>query len=129
MAGGTRKKKRTGRGSKSALRWPERLRDSLVEILKIPVDIVNNQVTPGYVAGTTPTPQSGASTGVSSVGANVAMPSKAGSHFGGTLNDTSSTPRLPLKSLVTPHNDEGQPDEKASFIRSGASTIYREQQS
>jgi cobalt-zinc-cadmium resistance protein CzcA len=111
------------------LRWPERLRDSLAEILKIPVDITNNQVTPGYVAGTPQTPQTGSSAGVSSVGTSVTMPAKTGSIFGGTFNDLSSTPRRLLGDLVTPHDDSGQPDEKASFLRSGASTIYREQQS
>jgi cobalt-zinc-cadmium resistance protein CzcA len=110
-----------------ALRWPERLRNSVAEILKIPVDITNNQVTPGYVASTAQTPQTGSSSGVSSVGTSATMPSKTGSQFGGTLNDLSAVPRHPLGDLVTPLDDAGQRDERASFIRSGASTIYREQ--
>jgi cobalt-zinc-cadmium resistance protein CzcA len=112
-----------------ALRWPERLRDSLAEILKIPVDISNNQITPGYVAGTPQTPQTGGATGVSSVGTSVTMPAKTGSQFGGTFNDLSAVPRRQLGDLVTPHNENGVADENASFIRTGASTIYREQQS
>src|SRR5205085_2507946 len=35
--------------------------------------------------------------------------------------------RRRLGDLVTPLNDKGQPDEYGSFVRPGASTIYREQ--
>jgi cobalt-zinc-cadmium resistance protein CzcA len=37
------------------------------------------------------------------------------------------TPTRPLEYLVTPLNANGQPDPKGSFLRPGASTIYREQ--
>ncbi len=112
------------------LRWPEALRSSLQAILDIPVDITNNQVTAGYVPSTPQTPQTGGSTGVSAVGTSVAMPSKTGSQFGGTLNDISTAPRRPLGDLVTPVNEQGEPDPnpKADYVRTGASTIYREQQ-
>ena len=110
------------------LRWPEALRSSLQAILEIPVDITNNQVTAGYVPSTPQTPQTGGSTGVSAVGTSVAMPSKTGSQLGGTLNDLSTAPRRPLGDLVTPLNEQGEPDPKADFVRTGASTIYREQQ-
>ena len=110
-----------------ALRWPEMLRDSVQAILDIPVDILNNQVTAGYVAGTPQTPQTGGSSGVSAVGTSVTMPSKTGSQFGGTLNDLSATPRRRLGDLLTPLSEEGRPDPKADFVRTGASTIYREQ--
>ena len=110
------------------LRWPEPLRSSVQAILDMPVDITNNQVTAGYVPSLPQTPQTGASSGVSGVGTSVAMPSKTGSQLGGTLNDISTAPRRRLGDLVTPLNEQGEPDPKADFVRTGASTIYREQQ-
>jgi cobalt-zinc-cadmium resistance protein CzcA len=108
------------------LRWPAALRNSSEAILNIPVEITNNQTTSGYVPSTAQTPQTGATTGVSTVGTSVVMPSKTGSQFGGTYNDTSSVPRRRLGDLVTPLNAEGKPDPHGDFVRSGASTIYRE---
>ena len=112
------------------LRWPAILRSSAEAILNIPVEITNNQTTSGYVPTTAQTPQTGASTGVSTVGTNVVMPSKTGSQFGGTYNDPSSVPRRRLGDLVTPLDAEGKPDPRRDavhdFVRSGASTIYRE---
>jgi cobalt-zinc-cadmium resistance protein CzcA len=112
------------------LRWPAALRNSAEAILNIPVEITNNQTTSGYVPSTAQTPQSGASTGISTVGTSVVMPSKTGSQFGGTYNDTSSVPRRRLGDLVTPLDEEGKPDPRRDlvhdFVRSGASTIYRE---
>jgi cobalt-zinc-cadmium resistance protein CzcA len=109
-----------------ALRWPAALRNSAEAILNIPVEITNNQTTSGYVPSTAQTPQTGASTGISTVGTSVVMPSKTGSQFGGTYNDTSSVPRRRLGDLVTPLDAEGKPDPHGDFVRSGASTIYRE---
>jgi heavy metal efflux system protein len=110
------------------LRWPEALRNGEQAILDIPVDITNNQITAGYVASTQQTPQTGSSTGVSTVGTSVVMPSKTGSQMGATINDISASPRRPLGDLVTPMNERGELDPKADFVRAGASTIYREQQ-
>jgi cobalt-zinc-cadmium resistance protein CzcA len=56
------------------------------------------------------------------------MPSKTGSQLGGTFNDTSASPRRRLGDLVTPSGADGRPDPRGDFVRSGASTIYREQQ-
>ncbi len=109
------------------LRWPEALRNNLDAILDLEVDVPNNQVTPGYVASTNPTPLTGAQTGVSAIGSSNAMPSKTGSIYGGTFNDLSNAPRRRLRDLVTPVNDQGHFDPHGSFIRAGASTIYREQ--
>jgi cobalt-zinc-cadmium resistance protein CzcA len=109
------------------LRWPESLRNNLDAILDLEVDVPNNQVTPGYVASTNPTPLTGAQTGVSAIGSSNAMPSKTGSIYGGTFNDLSNAPRRRLRELVTPVDAQGRPDPKGSFIRPGASTIYREQ--
>src|SRR5262249_46286377 len=109
------------------LRWPERLRASESTILETPVDITNNMVTPGSVPSIPPTPLTGQSTGLSSLGTAAALPSPFGSGSSANLNPISSAPRRPLKDLVVPINDHGQPDPGGQFLRPGASTIYREQ--
>jgi cobalt-zinc-cadmium resistance protein CzcA len=110
-----------------ALRWPDRLRGNEQAILDIPIEVTNNTVTPGYVPGTPRTPVTGASVGVNPIGTNVPMPSLWGNIFNAAVNNISSVPRLRLGQLVTPVNDEGLPDRNGKFLRSGASTIYREQ--
>jgi cobalt-zinc-cadmium resistance protein CzcA len=55
------------------------------------------------------------------------MPSVFGSVFGGTGNPITNLPRRPLRDLVTPLDDQGNQSPSGSFIRPGASTIYREQ--
>jgi cobalt-zinc-cadmium resistance protein CzcA len=110
-----------------ALRWPERLRGSEQAILEIPVEVTSNQVTPGYQPGTPQTTVTGPSSGVNPIGTNIPMPSLWGNIFNAAVNNISSVPRLRLKQLVTPVNDEGLPDPHGKFLRSGASTIYREQ--
>jgi cobalt-zinc-cadmium resistance protein CzcA len=109
------------------LRWPQRLRDNEQAILKIPVDVSNNTVTAGNVPGTPQTPLTGQSSGVSSTGTSLAMPSLTGTAVGSTLNNISSAPRRRLGDLVTPVDDAGNLDPSGSFLRPGASTIYREQ--
>jgi cobalt-zinc-cadmium resistance protein CzcA len=109
------------------LRWPPPLRKSLAEILNIPVDITNNQVTPGYVASTNQTPLTGGTVGVAANTTSQAGAAKTGSIYGGTYNDLSNAPRRRLGDLVTPLDDEGKQTSNGSFIRPGASTIYREQ--
>jgi cobalt-zinc-cadmium resistance protein CzcA len=108
------------------LRWPWRLRSDEHSILNIPVDITNNTVT-GGVPSVPQTAVSGPSTGLDPRGMSIAMPSLYGGAFAGTVNNISSTPRRRLADLVTPLNDQGQPDPKGHFIRPGTSTIYREQ--
>jgi cobalt-zinc-cadmium resistance protein CzcA len=110
-----------------ALRWPERLRGNEQAILDIPIEVTNNIVTQGYVPGTPATPVTGPSVGVSPIGTNVPMPSLWGNIFNAAINNITSVPRLRLGQLVTPVNDEGQLDPNGKFLRSGASTIYREQ--
>jgi len=110
-----------------SLRWPERLRGNEQAILDIPIEVGNNTVTPGYVPGTPQTPVTGASVGVNPIGTNIPMPSLWGNMFNAAINNLSTVPRLRLGQLVTPVNDEGVPDPKGKFLRSGASTIYREQ--
>jgi cobalt-zinc-cadmium resistance protein CzcA len=110
-----------------SLRWPEHLRGYEQAILDIPIDVVNNTVTPGYVPGTAQTPVTGPSIGVNPIGTNVPMPSVWGNIFNAAINNITSVPRLRLRQLVTPVNDAGEPDPNGKYLRSGASTIYREQ--
>ncbi len=97
------------------LRWPERLRMDENQILDIPVDVIKNRVEsqsqdqPATLAFT---------------GSNVTQPRSTESIF---LEQPVSVPRRRLRDLVTPLNDKGDRDPKATFTRSGASTIYREQ--
>jgi cobalt-zinc-cadmium resistance protein CzcA len=109
------------------LRWPQRLRDNEQAILNIPVDVSNNNVTAGNVPGTPQTPLTGQSSGVSATGTSLTMPSLTGTAVGSTLNNISNSPRRRLGDLVTPIDDAGNPDPSGSFLRPGASTIYREQ--
>lgn len=109
------------------LRWPAPLRGSEAAILDIPVDVTGNQVTPGYIAGLPATPVSGAATSVSTIGTAMPMPALLGSVYAGTLNNATASPRLRLRHLVTPVNDRGEPDPAGTYLRTRASTIYREQ--
>src|SRR5262249_36919716 len=107
------------------LRWPEKLRGSLETILDIPVDVTNNTVTGGSQPSGQPTPVSGASSGPATSGTQIAPPSLFGSQFNTLFNPVSATPRLRLRDLVAPVGQGGRPDPKGSYIRTGASTIYR----
>src|SRR5262245_9349395 len=97
------------------LRWPERLRMDENQILDIPVDVIKNRVE----SDNRDQPASLAFTG-----SNVTQPRSTESIF---LEQPVSVPRRRLRDLVTPLNDKGERDPKATFTRSGASTIYREQ--
>jgi cobalt-zinc-cadmium resistance protein CzcA len=55
------------------------------------------------------------------------MPALFGNIFSGNVNNLAGSPRLRLRDLVTPINAEGLPDPHGSYLRPGASTIYREQ--
>src|SRR5205807_4530189 len=103
------------------LRFPSLLRSSEQAILNIPVDLTNYQVTPATAAALAPTPVSGGASLLSPTGTTVPLPALSGSS-----NDSpalAGLPRRRLGDLVTPLNDKGQPDEKGSFVRPGASTI------
>jgi len=110
-----------------SMRWPERLRKTEKQILDIPVEVTNNNVTGGSVAGVNGTPLSGSATGLTPLGSSAAMPSLTGGMFNGTINNQANTPRRPLRDLVTPQDKNGHPNPDGSFVKSGASTIYREQ--
>jgi cobalt-zinc-cadmium resistance protein CzcA len=109
------------------LRWPEALRRDEQAILNIPVDVTNNTVTAGTVPSLPASPLTGAALGVSPAGSSATMPSLYGSAWNGTLVNVSVAPRVPLGSLVTPLDSRGLPEPGGTFLRPGASTIYREQ--
>ncbi len=111
-----------------AIRWPERLRAGLREILDIPVEVANNVVTAGSTPGGQPTPVSGPSTGPSATGFGGQLPALGGSQGNTNLNNTTaSVPRLRLGQLVTSVNSAGEAKTSSDFVVPGASTIYREQ--
>jgi cobalt-zinc-cadmium resistance protein CzcA len=116
-----------GKSFDVTVRWPLRLRCDEQAILAIPVPVTNNQVTPSSqaVAGSSPT--AGGGTGLSAVGTTVPPPSV----YGTVLNVPplgNVPPTRLLRDLVTPLNRKGIPDDATgSFVRPGASTIYREQ--
>jgi cobalt-zinc-cadmium resistance protein CzcA len=97
------------------LRWPARLRLDENQILDIPVDVIKNRIEPTD----TSEPASLAFTG-----SNVTQPVPTGSIY---LQSPTDVPRRRLRDLVTPLDDAGRRDPNATFTRSGASTIYREQ--
>ena len=99
-----------------AIRWPKRLRSNETAILDLPVDIANNTVMASEGPSAVPSAQGSALTSPSLVGARA-----------DTSNQLSKTPRLRLRSLVSPVGEDGSPDPNGQFERHGASTIYREQ--
>lgn len=111
------------------LRWPERLRNNVNTILDIPVDVSNNQVDDDTPSNGVPADETSAAGNLATIGTSVGGPSFAGSVLGGTSTNLDRTPRRRLRDLVTPLNNEGflDPGPKGRFIRSGASTISREQ--
>ncbi len=107
------------------IRWPQRLRSDEQSILNIPVP-VGNSVVGSMQSSSGENPGGRASVDVSPTGTGVASPSVTG----GTLNAPSLSPGVSIRRLadfVTPLNDRGELDPNGSFLRPGASTIYREQ--
>jgi cobalt-zinc-cadmium resistance protein CzcA len=109
------------------LRWPAPLRNNLASILNIPVDVTNNVVTASYVASRGTTTQTGGSVGVAATGSALESANNTGNKFSAAFNDPTTIPRRRLGSLVTPLNAKGEQTPDGSFVRPGASTIYREQ--
>lgn len=109
------------------LRWPEELRQSTDDILDIPVDVVKNTISQPGNFGATATPISGATIGLSPTGTSLSMPALTGSILNGAANTLSRVPRRRLRDLVTPLDENGEPDPSAGFVRPGAATISREQ--
>jgi Cu/Ag efflux pump CusA len=110
-----------------ALRLSDNWRRDEEMMKRIPVDIYNSQIAPTYVPATSPTISTGAAAGVSTVGSSQILPTNVGSQFGGTYNPQNAVPRRNLRELVVPVDDQGRPNPGGSFVRSGASTIFREQ--
>jgi cobalt-zinc-cadmium resistance protein CzcA len=107
------------------LRFPYRLRSDEQAILNIPLEVANNQVASPLVQAQSPTPLTGTSGMLSPTGTNVAQPSVSGSTIDGP--NLAGVPRRRLGDFVTPLDLHGRPDPNGSYIRPGASTIYREQ--
>jgi cobalt-zinc-cadmium resistance protein CzcA len=111
-----------------ALRWPEHLRGNEQAILDIPVDVTGNVTQSTSQPGIAATNAFGTASGPSPNTTKMPLPSLPGSTEVGTYNYVAGTPRLTLRQLVTPVNVKtGEPDAHGVYLRSGASTIYREQ--
>lgn len=113
-----------GKSFDITLRFPSRLRNGEQAILDIPVDILNHQVTPGGLPVQASTPISGPGVGLASIGTSNPFPVLTGN-----LSNTPTMPMVPrrrLRDLVTP-TATGEDNGTPSFLKPGASTIYREQ--
>ncbi len=110
-----------------SLRWPKPLRDNVRAIMDIPVDVINNQVASQYQAQLPSTRQTSSATGLTTPGTNAPGFAITGSQTNAVNNYLGATPRRRLGDLVTPYDVEGVPDPDGSFIRAGASMIFREQ--
>jgi hypothetical protein len=108
-----------------AIRWPENRRQDLSAILDIPVDITNNQVTPGSAPGQAQTLFTGPSTGPVTSGMSTPYPVLGGNQFNSAY--INPLPRVPLRELLTPLGANDLPDPKGHFVRPGVAIIYREQ--
>lgn len=107
------------------VRWPARLRADESSILAIPVP-VNNTVTANNQLAVGSSPVGGGGIGPSSTGTTLPVPSPTGSP-NNVPAVSSATATVPLSSVVTPLDASGRPAPGGSFLKSGASTIYREQ--
>ena len=107
------------------LRWPERFRHNEETILDIPVDVVGNRLASDD-DGNGPPSNSGKVDYAGGRRSNLAV---TGSRENMTYTNAGSVPRRRLRDLVTPIDDNGEPDPDGTFVRSGASTIYREKAS
>ncbi len=108
------------------LRFPQRLRASERAILDVPVDVLKNQVSGGYQAVIGPNRGIGGGVGLTATGTANPAPALGGSQFNATGNYTAA-PRRRLGDLVTPLADDGTQSPAGSFVRPGASMIFREQ--
>jgi cobalt-zinc-cadmium resistance protein CzcA len=99
-----------------SVRWPKRLRNDETSILDIPVDIINNAVVQPQGPSIIPNPQ----------GSGQAPVTPAGTQADTRNPISTSAPRIPLRDLVSPVGNDGEPDPNAQFVRAGASKIYRE---
>lgn len=105
------------------LRWPEKLRYNEETILDIPVEVIRNRVADDNPGDSKKSGQ------LDFAGGRLTSLATTGSRENMTYTDPASVPRRRLRDLVTPLNADGQATEDGSFVRSGASTIYREKSS
>jgi cobalt-zinc-cadmium resistance protein CzcA len=107
------------------VRLPARFRSDESSILAIPVPVGN--VTTGSGPNViNPTPVTGAAIGLSPTGTSLPGVAPTGSSINSGATFTNAPSRR-LGDLVTPLDAKGLPDESGSFLRAGASTVYREQ--
>ena len=105
------------------VRWPERLRRDLTSILDIPVVVTDNVViTQSRGNGENPS-------NLSSTGSSSLQPQITGSSRAGALPETMTAPIERLRDLVTPlgSDPDGQLNPDGRFVRSGVSTVSREE--
>lgn len=108
------------------VRWPLRLRGDEIAIRSIPVPVSGNQVTGSGPATTSGTTFGGPASGTSTSGTSIPHPSATGNLFN-LAPIWTQTPTRRLDDLVTPLDASGRSNPAGSFLRPGASTIYREQ--
>jgi cobalt-zinc-cadmium resistance protein CzcA len=108
-----------------SLRFPPRFRSDEAAIRAIPVT-VGNTVSGGGPPAAPGSPYGAPGIGTSTTGSAIAPPATTGNPFNPAFVWTTAPVRR-LDDLVTPLSLTGQPDPKGSFLRPGASTIYREQ--
>ena len=107
------------------LRWPERLRYNEETILDIPVEVVGN-----HLAVSDDSTNKGSNSGtLDYTGGRRTNLAVTGSRENMTYTNPGSVPRRRLRDLVTPIGANGDPEPDGTFVRSGASTIYREKAS
>ncbi|WP_010584405.1 efflux RND transporter permease subunit [Schlesneria paludicola] len=106
------------------LRWPERLRYNEETILDIPVEVVGNVLAADEGSGS-----DGNSGKIDYAGGRRTNLAVTGSRENMTYSNLAHVPRRRLRDLVTPIGANGEADPDGAFVRSGASTIYREKSS
>jgi cobalt-zinc-cadmium resistance protein CzcA len=106
------------------LRWPFIRRGDESAILNIPVDLYNNQLTPGLAATSPQTITAAAAAGPSPF-TSVPFPAMMSTMV---ASNAAQLPRLSLKDLVSPVGPDGRPEPYSlNFTRPGGSIIAREQ--
>lgn len=101
------------------LRWPFNRRWDQSSILEIPVDIINNSLTPGLQPATPQTLTVGSGQGPSPQATINPYPTIVSQNLGNYL---SLVPRLCLKDLVSPVGPDGRPDPGTQLFFKGALT-------
>ncbi|MES2790672.1 MAG: efflux RND transporter permease subunit [Planctomycetota bacterium] len=109
------------------LRWPEKLRHNEETILDIPVEVIKNRQTVRSADYSTGNTNDSAAGNLDFSGANRGLPALSGSKATPDPTDLTNVPRRRVRDLVSPLGPDGEPAPNGQFVRSGASTIYREQ--